>query len=54
MRASTDTAKKLVSLRLQKKLIADLKVVAKARGTRYQTLVNRVLKQYVDERGIEP
>lgn len=50
----TSRAKKLVSLRLQKKLIADLKAVAKARGIRYQTLVNRVLAQYVDERGVEP
>lgn len=46
-------AKKLITIRLPKKLIADLKAIAKARGIRYQTLINRVLAADVAMRGLE-
>jgi uncharacterized protein (DUF4415 family) len=41
--------KKMISLRLPASLIEDLKLLAKLQGIRYQTLVNRVLRQWAKE-----
>lgn len=37
-------AKQLISIRLGKDLLHDLKIIARLRGVRYQTLINEVLE----------
>ena len=43
---------KLISIRLQKSLIADLKVLARCEGIRYQTLIKQALKKALEERTV--
>ena len=50
----SDKARKLITIRLEKEPIADLKALAKLRGVRYRTLINNVLCVWVTERKVQP
>ncbi len=39
----------LISLRLQKTLIEDLKLIAKTHGLGYQTMIRKILTEYVND-----
>jgi hypothetical protein len=46
---STDQPKLMISTRLQKSLITNLKAIAKIRGVKYQALIRQVLTEYIAE-----
>lgn len=46
---ATDQPKLMISTRLQKSLIANLKAIAKIRGVKYQALIRQVLTEYIAE-----
>ena len=47
-------SKKLITIRMEKELLADLKALAKLRGVRYQTLINNVLSAWATEGKVQP